>query len=338
MDVDQRSRFEESRRCPVCDVQSEYGPRYDGEHGIYAIDCTNCGSYRISESSVAELLDFYSDKRSAHLPLVAHKIRRRQRGEADLWVSPTWLQDICEGPLEFPSAFEQVENLIIFMAEILGPGVTMPLNHQTCQAAVGAKDGQSLGWVLLQAYEQDWVQGNPSKGLNVDYSIPNGTLSLKGWEWYNEIGRHKQSHIAFMAMKFGDGELNAMIEDHFRPAIEETGFELRLLSDEPEAGLIDNRLRVEIRRSRLLIADLSHHNNGAYWEAGFAEGLGIPVIYTCKKSVLEDENQKIHFDTRNQLIVPWDTATQSDAVKELKATIRNSLPDEAILDDPERAS
>lgn len=141
-----------------------------------------------------------------------------------------------------------------------------------------------------------------------------------------------------MAMKFGDGELNAMIEDHFRAAIEETGFELRLLSDEPEAGLIDNRLRVEIRRSRLLIADLSHHNNGAYWEAGFAEGLGIPVIYTCKKSVLEDENQKIHFDTRNQLIVPWDTATPSDAVKELKATIRNSLPDEAILDDPERAS
>ena len=52
----------------------------------------------------------------------------------------------------------------------------------------------------------------------------------------------------------------------------------------PKAGLIDDRLRVEIRTSRFLIADLTHENAGAYWEAGFAEGLGKPVIYTCEKS------------------------------------------------------
>ena len=29
----------------------------------------------------------------------------------------------------------------------------------------------------------------------------------------------------------------------------------------------------------------SHHNNGAYWEAGFARGLGKPVIYMYNKEV-----------------------------------------------------
>lgn len=136
-----------------------------------------------------------------------------------------------------------------------------------------------------------------------------------------------------MAMKYGGDELTGIVNDYFRPAVEETGFALKLLSDDPEAGIIDNRLRVEIRRSRLLIADLTHHNNGAYWEAGFAEGLGLPVIYMCKKSVLD--TGEVHFDTRNNLIIPWDPDSPEDAVKELKATIRKSLPDEAILEEPE---
>jgi hypothetical protein len=27
-------------------------------------------------------------------------------------------------------------------------------------------------------------------------------------------------------------------------------------------------------------------SHGGYWEAGFGEGRGIPVIYTCEKSAL----------------------------------------------------
>ena len=66
-----------------------------------------------------------------------------------------------------------------------------------------------------------------------------------------------------------------MIKDSIR----KTGFEIRKLDDVKRVGLIDDKLRVEIRRSRFLIANLTHDNNGAYWEAGYAEGLGIPVIY-----------------------------------------------------------
>ena len=38
-----------------------------------------------------------------------------------------------------------------------------------------------------------------------------------------------------------------------------------------------------IRDAKFVIADLTHDNNGAYWEAGYAEGLGKPVIYICEK-------------------------------------------------------
>ena len=101
--------------------------------------------------------------------------------------------------------------------------------------------------------------------------------------------------------------------------------------DRPKAGLIDDRLRVEIQTSRFLIADLTHENAGAYWEAGYAEGLGKPVIYTCEKAKFEE--QKTHFDTNHHLTVVWDADNLSEAADELKATIRATLPGEAKLTD-----
>jgi hypothetical protein len=77
-----------------------------------------------------------------------------------------------------------------------------------------------------------------------------------------------------MAMQFGDAEFNRVVNDCFKPAVKAAGFELRLLTDGQPAGLIDDQLRVALRTARFVIADLTHANNGAYWEAGFAEGLG----------------------------------------------------------------
>ena len=100
-----------------------------------------------------------------------------------------------------------------------------------------------------------------------------------------------------MAMQYNNSVLDRIVRDYFRPAVEQTGFKLLQLDDRPEAGLIDARLRNEIRNCRFLIADLSHANAGSYWEAGYAEGLGKPVIYTCEQSVFDGkaETPKPHF-------------------------------------------
>ena len=38
-----------------------------------------------------------------------------------------------------------------------------------------------------------------------------------------------------------------------------------------------------VRDAAFVISDLTHDNSGAYWEAGYAEGLGKPVIYICEE-------------------------------------------------------
>lgn len=63
----------------------------------------------------------------------------------------------------------------------------------------------------------------------------------------------------------------------------------------------------EIRRSRFLVADFTHGAEGArggvYYEAGFAQGLGLPVIFTVR----EDMIGAVHFDTRQYPHVLWKT-------------------------------
>jgi hypothetical protein len=139
-----------------------------------------------------------------------------------------------------------------------------------------------------------------------------------------------------MAMEFGDGQLDALYIDHLKPAVRATGFELRR-NDEAHktAGLIDNRMRVEIRTARFVLCDLTHGNRGAYWESGFAEGIGRPVVYICRRDVFEHPDPRVrpHFDIAHQAIVAWDPAEPEAAMLELKAMIRATLPDEARLTD-----
>jgi nucleoside 2-deoxyribosyltransferase len=74
-----------------------------------------------------------------------------------------------------------------------------------------------------------------------------------------------------------------------------------------------------------VVADLTHGNKGAYWEAGYATGLGKPVIYTCEQSIWDRE--KTHFDTNHHLHIPWSLADMAMVVQKLKATIRITIPE-----------
>ena len=64
---------------------------------------------------------------------------------------------------------------------------------------------------------------------------------------------------------------------------------------------ICDKLIAEIRTSHFLIADVTLQRAGVYFEAGFAMGLGRPVIWTCR----QDDMKNVHFDTRQYSHVVW---------------------------------
>jgi hypothetical protein len=248
------------------------------------------------------------------------------------------LRSIVENT-ENPTPPEQVDNLIAWLGSTQGdPGTRVDVTPKAI-AAVGALDNTGLGFVVSEAKRHGLINteikvvqglGRPS----IDYVISPMQLTIEGWQRFDDLSRARTtSRNAFMAMPFGDPDLDRHYSEHFQPTVSATGFTLKRLDEEQPAGLIDDRLRVEIRQSRFLISDLTHRNPGAYWEAGYAEGLGKPVIYTCRKDVFEDKRLGPHFDTNHHLIVIWEPDGLAKAMSKLKNTIRATLPDEAALSD-----
>ena len=168
--------------------------------------------------------------------------------------------------------------------------------------------------------------GNPARAYEgVTYFDVN--LTLEGWEQYEAERRgNVDGKYGFMAMQFGDNELDSFVTDVVKPAVTDgIGYDLINMNDVSKAGVIDNIMSVQIRSTTFVIADLTHDNNGAYWEAGYAEGLGKPVVYICKKDKFD--KMKTHFDTNHRTTITWSKDDPEKFSRELIATLRRSLGD-----------
>ncbi|MCY4532661.1 MAG: hypothetical protein OXC84_10085 [Gammaproteobacteria bacterium] len=132
-------------------------------------------------------------------------------------------------------------------------------------------------------------------------------LTVSGYSYLTEIDHaDMDSSQAFVAMWF-DESMNEVWEEGLLPGIRDSGYEAVRIDKKEHLNKIDDEIIAEIRRSRFLVADFTQGETGprggVYYEAGFAHGLNIPVIFTCRKDALE----KIHFDTRQYPHIVWET-------------------------------
>lgn len=311
--------------CPICRTSLIESPQMGGAMDMYLYNCPCCGRFNLTGSADAIIPNRLASADSKLRAAISHFIRVRQGTNPPITLDSKTFNRLEEEAV-IPNVFEQMENLLRhFAEESKDPGIGVDFSRSTGWALIGAISPDAA-YYCLQALEHEGYLSSLQTNLEGDSKVQ---LSPRGWQKFEEIRRgHTQGRRAFMAMKFGDDELDALFSEHMRPAVLETGFDLVRLDDNPKAGLIDDRLRVEIKSSRLLIADLTHANEGAYWEAGYAEGLGKPVIYTCSKKVFDERGT--HFDTNHHLTVLWDSQSPIEACDKLKATIRNTIP-EAVL-------
>ena len=95
-----------------------------------------------------------------------------------------------------------------------------------------------------------------------------------------------------------DRSMKDLREKGIKPGIMDAGYDPIRIDETESIEKIDDAIIAEIRRSRFIVVDFTHGENGArgsvYYEAGFAHGMEIPVIFLCRKDMISE----IHFDTR----------------------------------------
>ncbi len=302
--------------CPVCGDTANNSVN----QGVAAdINCQSCGNFRITWEAASDFpLPFQEDLQKA---IARHFIRKLQ-GSQRPTIELEFLRALSERRLPAPP--ELCDNLLMYLAEQLdqqpGKQVAFRFDDPMVMAIIGAVSPSDLAWAVdtLRSQGLSYVSGSDVMG---------GNLTAQGWERVDLLRRARiASRYAFFARKFDNPDLDTVFKQCLSQAVADTGFELRIVTQ--RAGLIDAIMEDEIRRCRFLLADLSDYNAGAYWEAGFAEGLGKPVIYICS-SKIEDT----HFDTNHRGAVRWDLSSLDETAKRLKAVIRNTLLGDAIQED-----
>jgi len=110
----------------------------------------------------------------------------------------------------------------------------------------------------------------------------------------------------FVAMKFDCPDLDSALKNAIKPAcLECGGLEACTINEKAGDGWIPQRIREEIQDARFVISDLTYRNPGVYYETGYADGLEIPVIQTCKRSGCNEDHAPLHFDIAQRNTIFW---------------------------------
>ena len=151
--------------------------------------------------------------------------------------------------------------------------------------------------------DKGWI-----KGQREGHGMGHFAVTIDGHSHIADVETNVDSSQAFVAMWF-DQSMNGAYNRGIRAAIENTGYKAFKINDKPDVDKIDDEIIGEIRRSRFLVADFTHGAKGArggvYYEAGFAYGLGLHVVRSCRKDMIDKD--ELHFDVRQHYHVVWET-------------------------------
>ena len=150
--------------------------------------------------------------------------------------------------------------------------------------------------------KQSWIEKRSTSAYSNRF-----ILTVEGYARLAELETaNAESSKGFVAMWFNPSTDEAW-EEGIKRGIEDAGYEAVRIDRKEHNNKIDDEIIAEIRRSRFVVADFTQGEDGArggvYYEAGFAHGLGIEVIFTCR----EDALQNVHFDTRQYNHIVWET-------------------------------
>jgi nucleoside 2-deoxyribosyltransferase len=193
-----------------------------------------------------------------------------------------------------PTLRERAERVLLCAIRHQGAlGETFTLWDPVYLAIAYVKDDQELEHVVSYLERHQWAERQP---MGVEARI-----TPDGYDHYEEIrAKSAATNQAFVAMWF-NADLDAVYRDGFDVGIRNAGYRPLRVDQVEHAGRIDDEIIAQIRRSRFLVADFTGHRGGVYFEAGFAFGLGLPVVWSCR----EDDIRNLHFDIRQFNCLAW---------------------------------
>ena len=322
-------------KCPIwgvdCTMHSFWDPNiYRVENSFRA-----GGDYEISLSAFYIITEDLNDSEKARL--TSFLVEQRRQGTKVPLITDEEIQRAQErNPLPIPERAEQLLRLFVNQSSSIGAVLEifslalrsgeasdeLKVTHSAMAWSESTTD-EELNFLTNYLAERGWITKDTQMSDGIGPYLPSyGGLyfcrvEVPGYGRIEEIRTNPDSSQCFVAMWFDDS-MNDVYEKGFRAAIAAAGYTPLRIDQKPDLiGKIDDEIIAEIRRSRFVVADFTHDEKGArggvYYEAGFAHGLDLPVIFTCRKDMIDET----HFDTRQFNHILWEKENPEDLREQL---------------------
>lgn len=232
----------------------------------------------------------------------------------------------------YPKTFsEKIDYILLYFnshIKHMGESIVLKKEETFSCLFVERYDYESGGWkkrsdeaMKAQAnYMIDYLTDNnylisPRTWTGGEYNRP-FALAPEGYARVDMLQKNMSNgKNVLVAMKFGDD--TRQLREAIRQGVSEAGYVAIFIDEVEHNDFITPELLKYIRDSKFVVVDLSHQNNGAYFEEGYAMGLGKPVIQLCKKGI------QLHFDIAQKNTIMWEI--EKDIVWKLKNRIKATI-------------
>ncbi|MFA6137666.1 MAG: hypothetical protein WC667_06220 [Sulfurimonas sp.] len=288
--------------CKICNKEAEQYPRMVDESDII---CHYCGMYSIAGSFNID--SCFQDKSNFYK--VSSWIRE-QNDEFNL--SPK---------IDF-SKFEQILNIKdkkikekfdLMMRYLSNNEINYNNIDKKMLVKCWIKNANELRNLFQKAIDSSFIEGQINRTYSEDSMPLFNKFTFDGLEYIENLDNVNQSSKnIFVAFNF-ENDLNEVFNVHLNKAITENGFNYVVVNQEnvEHNKSINDEIIVKLKSSRIVIADFTNHRNSVYFEAGFAMGMNIPIIWTCQ----EGHEDSMSFDTRQFPHIIW--KNKDDLVKQV---------------------
>jgi hypothetical protein len=312
-----------SQPCPICHCVDATSTQHPTKRAC-DIKCPVCGDFAIS-STANIVVQGYADTDRWKLSAWVHQYASSVVTESDLQAAVA---------MRTPSLKQRAERTLVwlnnrypagksFRADQLGKWEVYknPPGRQVVflGGSVVYSELVSVSWSRSIEEMQFMVTDVLCKELaylatddKSEYRVsPKGLLHLEG-------ASNIASSVGFCAMWFSE-DVKPLWDQVIGPAIQDSGYDPLRIDSKQHNGKIDDEIMASIRGAKFVVADFTGNRGGVYYEAGFAHGLDLPVIFMCR------EKDDLHFDIRQYNCIFWKPDNLDNARERLKNRILATL-------------
>lgn len=288
--------------CPICNDSNGQIKDVDG---LKNIECRRCGTFLASQSFIDSKPKSISHTNIGKISGWVYEHRDIVLTD-DHWAMILALPEMGLG--------EKAEKLLQYLAKKF-PRANQELAYQASgeELACCYAEDRGEGNFLFHKYLKEF-KGYISEPTHGGQPV---TISPEGWDYLHSLrSKNSESSIGFCAMWFHKS-MDLVYDEAIEEAIIDAGYKALRIDKHDHNNRIDDEIIVMIKQSKFVVADFTDNRGGVYFEAGYALGMGLPVIWTVR----EDELSKIHFDTRQYSFVVWNR----NDLQKFRSSLKNRI-------------